>query len=132
MLVCVSVGCARHPNWQQTYTVKPGETQTFSYRAAGGEVFSFAVQHGPEMPDGRIGLEFGWAKQRLFCTGSSCAHASGWLLFCPVHGSISGELTNRSDSNYQVLVWRIQCEGPDAGTMRCPTATTLRAMCDGK
>lgn len=119
------------PNWQRTYTVKPHATKTFSYRTAGGQVFSFAIQHGPEMPEGQVGLEFGWAKQRLFCTGKNCAQASGWLLFCPVRGSISGELTNLSDSDFQVIVRRIQCEGTDAGTMRCPTTSMLRAMCGG-
>jgi hypothetical protein len=92
-------------------------------------VFSFAVQHGPKLPEGQVGLEFGWSKQRLFCTGKECAQAAGWLLFCPVHGSIVGELNNRSDADFQVIVRRVQCERIEAGTMRCPNASMLAAMC---
>jgi hypothetical protein len=132
MLVSGIVGCSQDTSWQRIYLVRPHETETFNYRAAGGQVFSFAVQQGPEMPEDQVGLKFGWAEQRLFCTGKNCAHASGWLLFCPVRGSITGELNNLSDSEFQITVRRIQCDGADAGTMQCPTASTLHAMCGGK
>jgi hypothetical protein len=129
MLAGSIMGCGEDPNWQRTYRVEPHQTQHFTYRTAKGQVFSFAVLDGPAIPEEQVGLKFGWDKQRLFCTGKDCAHASGWLLFCPVHGSITGEMNNLSDSEFQVQVQRVRCEDPGAGPGRCPTPSLLQAMC---
>ncbi len=123
------LGCGEDPNWQRTYAVRPHETQKFTYRSGEGQVFSFAVVDGPAIPEEHVGLKFGWDKQRLFCAGKDCAHASGWLLFCPVQGSITGEMNNLSDSEFHVDVRRVRCEDPGAAPGRCPTASMLHSMC---
>ncbi len=112
-----------------TFKVRPHEAKTFNYKSDVGQVFAFKVLNGPEMPTGQKGFEFGWAKQGVFCEGKECARAGGFLLFCPKAGVISGEMKNLSKFDFEISVQRVECEGKEAGSIRCPRASTLRAMC---
>lgn len=109
--------------------VGPLATKKFTYKSKTGQVVAIKVVNGPELPEGQRGFTFGWEKQDLFCEGKNCAVAGGYLLFCPVAGVIIGEFKNLSRSPFEVALERVECEGKDAGTMRCPSQAILKSMC---
>jgi hypothetical protein len=112
-----------------TFKIEARETKTFTYKSVVGQVFAFKVLQGPELPTGQNGFEFGWEKQGVFCEGKNCARAGGYLLFCPKAGVITGNMKNLSQQSFDISVQRVECEGKEAGTMRCPRSSTLKAMC---
>ncbi len=109
--------------------INPRETKKFTYKSKVGQVIAIKVQRGPELPEGQRGFEFGWDKQSLFCEGKHCADAGGYLLFCPEAGVITGEFKNLTPSHFEVAMQRVECDGKDAGTMRCPSQAILKSMC---
>ncbi len=112
-----------------TFTIEAGKTEIFAYQSEVGHVFAFKVLHGPELPAGQRGFEFGWKKQSVYCEGKDCTRAGGYLLFCPNAGIITGTMKNISQSKFEISVERVECEGKDAGSMQCPRAATIKAMC---
>ncbi len=109
--------------------INPRETKKFTYKSKVGQVIAIKVERGPELPEGQRGFEFGWDKQSLFCEGKHCSDAGGYLLFCPKAGVITGEFKNLTPSHFEVALQRVECDGKDAGTMRCPSQAILKSMC---
>ena len=111
------------------FDLAPKETKLVSYNSSLPQVFAFKVKAGPALPEGEKGLIFGWKKQSVWCEGARCAKAGGYLLFCSQDGKVTADLQNLSNEAFQVLISRVECEGKDAGTMRCPLPSTIKAMC---
>lgn len=128
-LVLLSITAASHAEDIGVLKINPRETKKFTYKSKVGQVIAIKVQHGPQLPEGQRGFEFGWDKQSLFCEGKHCADAGGYLLFCPKAGVITGEFKNLTQSHYEVALQRVECDGKDAGTMRCPSQAILKSMC---
>jgi hypothetical protein len=109
--------------------INPSETKKFTYKSKVAQVLAIKVQQGPTLPQGQRGFVFGWDKQSLFCEGKHCADAGGYLLFCPNAGVITAEFKNLTQSHFEVAMQRVECDGKDAGTMRCPSQAIVKSMC---